>query len=78
MHSPPDQGDDGVRPVRREILWLILGVLVVDALFLAGYFLLHLDRAAAGARLGYTAAWTLATLAVVLRALSRIRRLRRG
>ena len=77
MHSPADPGDDGARAVRREILRLILGVLLVDALFIGGYFLFHLDRAATGPRLGYTAAWTIATLAVVLRALTRIRRLRR-
>jgi hypothetical protein len=63
--------------VRRELLQLGLGVVLLDALFIGGYFLFHLDRASTTPRVWYTAAWTIATLAVVLRGLTRIRRLRR-
>lgn len=64
--------------LRRELLLLIVLVVVVDALFLAGYALGGLATASGGARLGYTAAWTGATLAVVLRRLTRIRAIRAG
>lgn len=63
--------------MRRELLQLVVGVLLVDAVFVGGYFLFHLERASTTARIGYTAAWTVATLAVVLRGLTRIRALRR-
>jgi hypothetical protein len=62
--------------VKRELLLLVAAVLVVDALFIAGYFLLRLDAAGDPAKIGYTAAWTVVTLLVVLRALTRIRSLR--
>ena len=64
--------------MKRELVLLVAAVLVVDALFIPGYFLLHLDAAGDPAKLGYTAAWTVVTLLVVLRALARIRSLRRG
>ena len=63
--------------MRRELLGLVLAVVVVDAIFIAGYFLIHFERASASARLAYTAGWMAITLTVVLRALTRIRRLRR-
>ena len=47
-----------------------------DALFAGGYFLFHLERAGHSPKLGYTAAWTIVTLLVVLRALTRMRTLR--
>jgi hypothetical protein len=62
--------------VKRELLLLVAAVLVVDALFIAGYFLFRLDAAGDPAKIGYTAAWTVVTLLVVLRALTRIRSLR--
>ncbi len=62
--------------MRREVLRLVVAVVVVDALFAGGYFVLHLGRAGHSARLGYTAAWTVVTLLVVLRALARMRTLR--
>lgn len=63
--------------MRRELLLLVLAVVLVDALFIAGYFLFRLERAADPLKVGYTAAWTAVTLLVVLRALTRIRSLRR-
>ncbi len=62
--------------VRRELLLLLAAVLAVDALFVAGYFVFHLAAAGNPAKIGYTAAWTIVTLMVVLRALTRIRALR--
>ena len=77
MHVAQERGAHGQRPVRRELLGLVLAVLLVDALFIGGYFLFHLQRAGTPAKIGYTAAWTAVTLLVVLRALARIRALHR-
>jgi hypothetical protein len=63
--------------MKRELLLLLVSVLVVDALFIAGYFLFHLAAAGDPAKIGYTAGWTVVTLLVVLRGLTRIRSLRR-
>jgi len=63
--------------MKRELLLLLASVLLVDALFIAGFFLFHLATAGDLAKLGYTAGWTIVTLLVVLRGLTRIRALRR-
>jgi hypothetical protein len=62
--------------VGREALVLVGLVLVVDALFVAVYFLARVEGGSDAAKLGFTVAWTLVTLGVVLRGLTRIRRLR--
>ena len=62
--------------LKRELLWLIGSVLLVDALFITVYFLADLRTTTDTAKVAFTAVWTLITLAVVLRGLSRIRRLR--
>jgi hypothetical protein len=62
--------------VKRELLRLVLAVVLVDALFIAGYYLFRLELASSPQKIGYTAAWTAVTLFVVLRALTRIRALR--
>ena len=59
--------------LRREVLVLVGLVLAVHAVFLSGYYLGGVARRPAGLRLGYTAAWTVATLLVVLRGLTRVR-----
>lgn len=59
--------------VRREALVLVLVVLAVDAAFIAVYFLTQLRHAAGDVKLAFTVVWTLVTLAVVIRGLSRIR-----
>ncbi|HYF40662.1 MAG TPA: hypothetical protein VD930_13290 [Gemmatimonadales bacterium] len=64
--------------LKRELLWLIGGVLLVDAVFVAAYFLADLQAASDTTKVTFTAIWTLVTLAVVLWGLSRIRRLRFG
>jgi hypothetical protein len=48
-------------------------VLAVDAIFVAAYFLGHLRHASDGAKVGFTVLWTLVTLAIVIRGLSRVR-----
>lgn len=63
--------------MRRELFLLLATVLLVEALFMAAYFLFHLDAAGDAAKIGFTAAWTGVTLLVVLRRLTRIRSLRR-
>lgn len=62
--------------VKREIVLLVAAVLVVDAVFIAGFFLFRLGAAGNSTKIGYTAVWTIVTLLVVLRALTRIRSLR--
>jgi hypothetical protein len=65
-------------PVRRELLRLLISVLVVDAVGSAVYRLTKLHAAGPDARLTYTVLWMLATLAVVVPSLVRMRRLREG
>ena len=62
--------------MRREVLHLVAAVVLVDAIFIGGYFLFHLERAGSAGKIGYAAAWTVVTLAVVIRAVSRLRALR--
>ncbi|HEU5303289.1 MAG TPA: hypothetical protein VFU40_01485 [Gemmatimonadales bacterium] len=52
---------------------LVLGVVLVDAVFIAIYFLGRLPHASDGAKAGFTLGWTLVTLLIVIRGLSRIR-----
>ncbi|HZN99461.1 MAG TPA: hypothetical protein VFB61_17185 [Gemmatimonadales bacterium] len=62
--------------LKREVLWLVGAVLLVDALFVATYFLAGLRSTTDAAKVAFTMGWTLVTLVVVLRGLSRIRRVR--
>lgn len=64
--------------LRREVVTLVALVLLVDGLFIGGYFAAGLVRASGPLKLGYTAAWTLVTMVVVLRGLTRIRAIRSG
>ena len=57
----------------RQAMGLVLVVLVLDALFIAIYFLARLQHASSQVKVAFTVVWTLATLAVVIRGLSRIR-----
>jgi hypothetical protein len=62
--------------MKRELLWLVGAVLLVDAVFVGAYFLGHLGNAADRTKVAFTALWTLVTLGVVIRGLSRVRRAR--
>jgi hypothetical protein len=66
--------------LKREVLVLVVLVLLVDAVFGAGYFLGRLGSASDASKLAFTTVWTLVTLGVVIRGLSRVRsaRLNRG
>jgi uncharacterized membrane protein len=66
--------------LRREVLVLVALVLLVDAIFVAAYFLGRLREASDTGKLVFTAIWTVVTLAVVIRGLSRVRgaRINRG
>ncbi len=65
-----------MKPVAREALLLVGLVLLVDAVFVAAYFLGHLRALSDPAKLAFTLVWTLVTLVVVIRGLSRIRKAR--
>lgn len=65
-----------MKPVGLEVLLLVGLVLLVDAIFVAVYFLASLRVASDPAKLAFTAFWTLVTLAVVIRGLSRVRKAR--
>lgn len=62
--------------VRREVFLLLAVVIGVDVLFGALFFVARLRTASEAVKLGFTAVWTLATLGVVLRGLSRVGRAR--
>jgi hypothetical protein len=66
--------------VRKEVLTLVALVLLVDAIFIGGYFLGRLSTASNAGKLVFTTLWTIVTLGVVIRGLSRVRsaRLHRG
>lgn len=48
-------------------------VLVVDGLFIAGYFGAGIERASDSVKIAFTVIWTLINLIVVIRGLTRIR-----
>jgi hypothetical protein len=74
----PAAGDRAGGAVRRQLGLLVGLVIGVDAVFFGIYRLAELGRSGPGVKLGFTLLWTLATLAVVLPRLTRIRELRRG
>jgi hypothetical protein len=71
--APRPVADRDPGALRREVLVLVGLVLGADAVFMAAYFLFHLADRSPGARVGFTAGWTLVTLAIALRSLVRIR-----
>ncbi|HEX5962442.1 MAG TPA: hypothetical protein VFY42_01855 [Gemmatimonadales bacterium] len=64
--------------VKREALLLVAWVVAVDVAFVAAYFLAGIERAPDGLKLAFTGIWTVITLAVVIRGLTRIRGARLG
>ncbi len=69
---------DRTERVKREVLVLVALALVVDAVFVVGFYAAGLAHASAVTKVIYTAAWTVMTMLVVLRGLTRIRGLRSG
>ena len=59
--------------VKREALVLVGLVLAVDAIFIALYFAAGIERGTDSVKIAFTVAWTVVTLAVVIRGLTRIR-----
>jgi hypothetical protein len=64
--------------VKQEAFTLLLLVVAVDAVFIAVYFITGLRDASSPAKLIFTVVWTILTLAVVIRGISRIRTVRVG
>jgi hypothetical protein len=62
--------------VGREVLLLVGVVVLVDTIFVGVYFLADLPSVSDSAKLGFTVVWTLVTLGVVIRGLSRVRKAR--
>jgi hypothetical protein len=61
-----------MKPVARRALLLVGVVLLVDAVFVGAYFLGHLRRVSDSAKVAFTVVWTVVTLGVVIRGLSRV------
>ena len=78
VRRPASPVADDPGALKREVLALVGLVLLADVLFIAAYFLIDLTARPGPMRLGFTVAWTLVTLALVLRGLARIRARRRG
>ena len=64
------------RQLQRELMWLVLLILVVDAAAIGLYYLLGMEERARTPRLIFTIAWLASTLVVVVPRLQRIRALR--
>lgn len=64
------------RALRRELAVLVALVVAVDAVAIALWLLTGIRRAGPPAQLAFTIAWTVATLAVVIVSLRKIRLLR--
>jgi hypothetical protein len=63
--------------MRRELAVLVGLVVAVDALAIAVWWLAGIRRAGPSVQFGFTVGWTVATLAVVIVSLRKIRLLRR-
>jgi hypothetical protein len=62
--------------MKKEVLTLVALILLVDAIFVAAYFLGRLRTASDAGKLVFTTVWTVVTLGVVIRGLSRVRSVR--
>ncbi|MEP6621462.1 MAG: hypothetical protein ABJE47_19200 [bacterium] len=62
--------------LRRATLELLLGVVALDALFMAIYFFGGIQHGAPKTRMYFTVVWTVATALVVATLLKRVRKLR--
>lgn len=64
--------------IRRQLIRLVVGVVVLDAIAIGLFYAFDIPGRPVRTQQIFTVVWTLATLAVVLPLLSRIRALRRG
>ena len=69
--------DDRRRAVRRHLVVMLLLVGVVDAVAVAAWFLVGLRGRSGGVQVLFTIVWTVATLAVVVVSLRKIREAQR-
>jgi hypothetical protein len=65
-----------MKQVWREVFLLVGLILLIDAIFIAAYFVGDVRTVSDPAKLAFTVVWTLVTLAVVIRGLSRVRKAR--
>lgn len=63
--------------LRQSLLWMMIWVAIVHAVFVAVYFAADIEAAAPRLRMIFTATWTAGTFVVVTLFLRRIRRIRR-
>ena len=62
--------------MRSEVLRLVVSVLAIDAVAIAVFFLAHIQRASSSRLILFGFIWTVATVAVVLVGLRRVREAR--
>ena len=65
-----------MKRVKHEVMWLVIAVLLVDAVFVVLYFLAGLQSTSDLGKIVFTALWTVVILAVVIRGLARVRSVR--
>ena len=63
-------------PMRNELMRLVISVLAIDAVAIAVFFLAELRRASSSTLILFGFIWTIATVAVVLVGLRRVREAR--
>jgi hypothetical protein len=64
------------RRMQRELMWLVLLIVVVDAVAIGAYHLLGMEQRSGTPRLLFTIAWVVATLAVVVPRMQRMKAMR--
>lgn len=62
--------------LKRAVLRLVIGVVAVDAIFIAAWLLARMAMRPERQQMMFVAVWTVATLAVVLPSLGAVRRVR--
>jgi hypothetical protein len=64
---------DRTRAIRKHLMVMVALILAIDAIAIVLFSTLGIDQAPRSRKLIFTAAWTVATLVVVLHGLQRIR-----
>lgn len=67
-----------LRTQKHYLLLMVVGILLLDGLFVGAYYVAGLATASPSTRAIFTALWTLATVVVVYYGLSNMRRARRA